>query len=69
MAKKYRVLGMACDGCAQSVTKALKAVAPDATIEIEVDLETKEVSVEGLSEDAAVQQAVEGAGFEYGGLV
>ena len=67
MAKKYRVLGMTCEGCANSLTKALNAAAPDAIID--VDLDAKEVSVEGIPEDAAVQQAVEDAGFEYGGLV
>lgn len=65
MAKKYRVLGMTCGGCANSVSNALKAVAPDASIE--VDLDAKEVCVEGIPEDTAVKQAVEGAGFEYGG--
>ena len=65
MTKKYRVLGMTCGGCASSVSKALQVAAPDAASE--VDLDAKEVSVDGIPDDATVQSAVEGAGFEYGG--
>ena len=65
MTKKYRVLGMTCGGCASSVTKALQVAAPDASVE--VDLNAKEVSVGGIPDDAMVQHAVEGAGFEFGG--
>jgi len=66
MAKKYIVTGMTCGGCANAVTNAIKSVAPGA--DVDVDLDAKLVSVEGLDDDAAVRQAVEGAGFEYGGL-
>ncbi len=65
MAKKYSVLGMTCGGCANSVTKAIEAAAPDA--KVDVNLDDKEVTVEGIDDDATVQSAVEGAGFEYGG--
>ncbi len=68
MAKTYKVLGMTCSGCADSVTKAIQAASPEAAVE--VDLEAKEVSVEGpggIIDDAAIEQAVEGAGFEYAG--
>ncbi|MBC8338985.1 MAG: heavy-metal-associated domain-containing protein [Rhodospirillales bacterium] len=65
--KKYKVLGMSCAGCANSVSKALKAVVPEASVD--VNLDSKEVRIEGIAEDTAVQQAVEGAGFEYGGPV
>lgn len=67
MAKKYSVLGMTCGGCATSVTKAIEAAAPDA--KVDVNLDDKEVTVEGPGDidDATVQGAVEGAGFEYGG--
>jgi len=70
MAKTYKVLGMTCGGCASSVTKAIQAASPEAAVEVEVDLEAKEVSVEGpggIDNDAAIKQAVEGAGFEYAG--
>ncbi len=65
MVKKYNVLGMTCGGCANAVTKAIIAAAPEANVD--VDLDAKQVSVEGFDDDAAVQKAVEGAGFEYGG--
>ena len=51
MAKKYRVLGMSCDGCTNAVTKAIKSAAPGA--DVDVDLDAKVVSVENL-DDAAV---------------
>lgn len=65
MTKKYSVLGMTCGGCANSVANAIKSAAPGAGVD--VDLEAKEVSIEGLDDDATVQKAVEGAGFEFGG--
>ncbi len=68
MAKKYSVLGMTCGGCANSVTKAIKAAAPEA--EVDVNLDANEVTVEGpggIIDDATVKNAVESAGFEYAG--
>ena len=67
MARTFSVLGMSCDGCANSVTKAIQAAQPDATVE--VDLETKEITVEGADDNDLIRKAVEKAGFEFGGLV
>lgn len=67
MARTFRVLGMSCDGCANSVTKAIQAAQPAATVK--VDLEAKEVTVEGTEDNDVIQQAVEKAGFQFGGLV
>lgn len=67
MEKTYKVEGMTCGGCAQSVEKAIKGIAPAATIK--VDLENKQVTVTGVEDDALVAQAVEGAGFDYEGPV
>jgi copper chaperone len=65
MATKYKVSGMTCGGCVRSVTNAITA--RDGSAKVEVDLPTGIVSVEGdLSEDA-VKDAVEGAGFDFGG--
>jgi copper chaperone len=58
---------MTCKGCTNSVTKALKTAVPDASVK--VDLDAKEVSVEGIPEDSTVQRAVEDAGFEFDGPV
>ena len=61
----YKVSGMTCMGCANSVTNAIKAVAPEA--DVAVDLEGKMVTVDGSADAAAVAQAVNDAGFEFGG--
>ncbi len=65
MAKVYKVEGMSCGGCASSVEQAIQTVAPGANVAIE--LEGGLVTVEGVDDDALVQQAVEDAGFTYAG--
>ncbi len=65
MSATYSVLGMTCQGCANSVTNAIKAAAPGS--EITVDLEAKKVTVEGCDDQAVVAQAVDDAGFEFAG--
>ncbi len=64
MAATYRVSGMTCEGCAKSVTNAVKVLAPEATVV--VDLEAKAVSVDGFDDTQAIRQAIEDAGFEFG---
>lgn len=66
MASTYRVTGMTCGGCARSVETAIKAVAPAASVT--VDLAAKAVTVEGASE-SQVKQAVDDAGFGFEGAV
>lgn len=61
----YRVNGMTCGGCANSVTNAIKAKAPDA--QVTIDLDAKTVTVEGFDDAAAVEAAVDDAGFEFAG--
>jgi copper chaperone len=61
MATTYRVTGMTCGGCARSVESAIKAVAPAATVQ--VDLAAKAVTVDGATAEQ-VRQAVDDAGFE-----
>lgn len=67
MEKIYKVEGMTCGGCAQSVEKAINAVAPTATIK--VNLENNQVIVTGIEDDNLIAQAVEDAGFDYEGPV
>jgi copper chaperone len=62
---KYEVNGMTCGGCATSVTKAIKAIAPGA--EVEVDLGANSVKVDGFDDAKAIENAVEDAGFDFGG--
>lgn len=61
----YRVLGMTCEGCAAAVTRAIRGVAPDA--EVRVDLARNAVDVAGFDDAAAIGGAVEDAGFEFAG--
>lgn len=64
MSNTYRVTGMTCGGCARSVETAIKAVAPGASVT--VDLAAKAVTVDGASADQ-VKQAVDDAGFGFEG--
>lgn len=66
MSKTYRVTGMTCGGCARSVEAAIKAEAPQATVSI--DLGTATITVDG-ADDGQVQKAVDGAGFDFQGVV
>jgi copper chaperone len=65
MSATYSVLGMTCQGCANSVTKAIKAAAPGS--EITIDLDAKQVTVNGCDDAALIEQAVDDAGFEFAG--
>lgn len=67
MKKTYKVEGMSCGGCASSVEQAIKALAPAATVEVELDKGL--VSVAGVEDDELVKSAVEEAGFTYAGPV
>jgi copper chaperone len=58
---------MTCQGCATSVTNAIAAAAPGA--EVSVDLDAKQVSVEGCDDTAVIAQAIDDAGFEFAGAV
>lgn len=63
MKKSYRVDGMTCGGCAASVTKAIQALQPEA--KVDVDIEAKTLTVDGLDDETAVQGAVTDAGFKF----
>ena len=65
MATTYEVKGMTCEGCARSVTKAIAMQLPN--VKAEVNLKGSSVTIEGEHDAAAVEQAVEDAGFTYGG--
>jgi copper chaperone len=67
MTTTYKVTGMSCGGCASSVTKAIKSVAPEANIS--VDPTSGLAVVEGKSDEAKVKAAIEAAGFSYAGMV
>ncbi len=65
MKQLFKVGGMTCRNCANAVTKAIKRLDPAA--EVSVELNSGTVSVEGAVERAAVERAVEGAGFSVAG--
>ena len=57
----FQVEGMSCGHCVQSVTKAVQAVLPKATVA--VDLAAGRVTVDGGERREAVAQAIEDAGY------
>ena len=66
MEKTYFVAGMTCNGCAKSVTNAIKATYPSAAVQVQ--LEDGKVRIAGDIDDQQIATVVEDAGFSYGGL-
>lgn len=61
----YRVPGMSCGHCRAAVAAELETVA--GVVEVDVDLETKLVTVSGRElDDAALRAAIVEAGYEAG---
>lgn len=58
----FKVPNMRCGGCARSVTSALRGVDPSA--EVRVDMERREVTIEGPVDADALARALREAGFE-----
>ncbi len=67
MSKTYKVEGMSCGSCSSSVEQAIKAVADQAKISIQ--LEGGLVTVDGIDDDQLIATAVEDAGFTFVGSV
>ena len=67
MAKTYVVEGMSCNGCASAVENSIKEVFPAA--DVQIDLQGKRVTINGINDDDMVQKAVEKAGYTYTGPV
>jgi copper chaperone len=63
---RYHVAGMTCGGCARSVELAIREAAPSVAA-VTVDLESGTVTVSGAAEAAVIAQAVDDAGFTFGG--
>ena len=58
----FEVKDMSCGHCVSTITKAVKAVDPDATVQI--DLATHRVSVDStVAQAAALSDAIRDAGF------
>ena len=58
---RLNVEGMSCGGCARSVTKAIKAIDPQA--EVRIDLERKSVEADTSADPGAVSKAITDAGY------
>lgn len=63
----YRVTGMTCGGCAKSLSQAIERTLPGLHFEVSVDNDS--LTVTGPHALAQVQQAVESAGFDFGGAL
>lgn len=59
---QFEVEGMSCDHCVQAVTKAVRAIAPNA--EVAIDLASRKVSVNGDDRRDAIATAIEDAGYK-----
>ncbi len=57
----YTVEGMTCGHCVSSVTEEVSEVA--GVTDVQVDLESGRLTVQGDADDAAVRAAVEEAGY------
>ncbi|MBN1607907.1 MAG: heavy-metal-associated domain-containing protein [Polyangiaceae bacterium] len=55
------VKGMSCGGCVRSVTRAVQRLDP--TSQVDVELETGRVHIEGGMSPEQVRQAIETAGY------
>ncbi len=65
MSTAYKVLGMTCEGCARSLENAMNTAAPGA--DIRVDLEGNRITITGFDDLDVIAEAVEAAGFAFGG--
>ncbi len=63
MDAKFKIEGMTCGGCAASVKKALEKIG----LLAQVSLADKTITVSGPADEARVKEAVEAAGFDFGG--
>lgn len=61
MTLQLKVPSMACSACADTISKAVKAIDPNATVT--ADPKTKLVNVETQQAEAAIKQAIESAGY------
>lgn len=61
MVLQLTVPNMACSACSDTITKAIKAIDPAATVQ--ADTKTKQVNVETQAAETAVKQAIIDAGY------
>jgi copper chaperone len=61
MTLKLTVPNMACSACSETITSAIKAVDPVATVQ--ADPKTKLVNVETQASESVIKQAITDAGY------
>lgn len=61
MTLQLTVPNMACSACSDTITKAIKAIDPGATVQ--ADTKTKQVNVETQAAEIAIKQAIIDAGY------
>lgn len=62
MTVAIKVPSMVCQACANTVTKAIKSL--DADADVQINLETKTVSVEGQPSESAIKDAIAAVGHQ-----
>lgn len=62
MTLQLTVPNMACSACGDTITKAVKALDADATVQ--ADPKTKQVNIETQASENAVKQAIANAGYQ-----
>lgn len=60
MALKVNVPSIVCNGCADTITKAIQTVEPEASIQ--VDVAAKTVTVEAKASEESIKQAISATG-------
>lgn len=61
MTLQLKVPNMACSACGETITKAIKAIDPAATVQ--ADPKTKLVNIETQVSETAVTEAIKSAGY------
>lgn len=61
MTLQLKVPNMACSACGETITKAIKAIDPVATVQ--ADPKTKLVNIETQASETAVTEAIKSAGY------
>jgi copper chaperone len=61
MTLQLKVPNMVCSACGETITEAIKAIAPDAVVQ--TDSKTKLVSVETQVSETAIREAITTAGY------
>lgn len=61
MTLQLTVPNLACSACSDTITKAVKAIDPAATVQ--ADPKTKQVNIETQAVEAAIKQAITDAGY------